>query len=81
MKALLICGICGVFFSETAAAEDRTQCLIDCGQIYFNCRMQCPGAGSESNTCAEKCVDHDNECKRQCNCRYPNPLLPPPTNC
>jgi hypothetical protein len=81
MEALLICGICSVLFSETATAEDRTQCLIDCGQIYFNCRMQCAGADPESNTCAKKCVDQDNECKRRCNCRYPNPLLPPPTNC
>jgi hypothetical protein len=60
MRALVICGI--LLFSETAAARDRTSCFLDCADINFSCRQQCPGV--ESRMCAGTCVDEEKECKK-----------------
>jgi hypothetical protein len=75
MRALVICGV--LLFSGTAA-QDRASCFLNCDDIFFGCRHQCPLVGPESTTCVQTCVAQINECKKQCNRRYPNPLLPPP---
>jgi len=76
MRALLICGI--LLFSAVATAQDRSSCFTNCGAIYFTCRHQCPIIGPESTACVQRCVQQINECKKQCNLRYPLPLFPPP---
>jgi hypothetical protein len=74
MRALAICGV--LLFSGTATAQDRASCFHDCVDIYYGCRHQCPLVGPESTRCVQTCVVQINECKKQCNRRYPNPLLP-----
>ena len=76
MRPLLICGI--LLFSGTATAQDRSSCFTNCDADYFTCRHQCPNIGPESTACVQRCVQQINECKKQCNLRYPHPLLPPP---
>ena len=69
MRALLICGI--LLFSGAATAQDRSSCFKNCDAIYYTCHDQCPG----TTACVQRCVQQNNECKKQCNLRYP---LPPP---
>ena len=76
MRPLLICGI--LLFSGAATAEDRSSCFTNCDADYFTCRHQCPNIGHEFTACVQRCVQQINECKKQCNLRYPHPLFPPP---
>lgn len=71
MRALVICGV--LLFSGTATAQDRASCFHNCVEIYYGCRHQCPLVGPESTPCVQTCVAQTNECKKQCNRRYPNP--------
>jgi hypothetical protein len=71
MRALVICGV--LLLSGTATAQDRASCFHNCVEIYYGCRHQCPLVGSESTPCVQTCVAQTNECKKQCNRRYPNP--------
>jgi hypothetical protein len=69
MRALLICGI--LLFSGAAAAQDRSSCFKNCDAIYYTCHDQCPG----TTACVQRCVQQNNECKKQCNLQYPLPPL------
>jgi hypothetical protein len=74
MRALWICGI--LLFSGGATAQDRSSCFTNCDEDYFTCRHECPTTGLESTACVQRCVQQINECKKQCNVRYPRPAPP-----
>ncbi len=78
MRALLICGI--LLFSGAATAQDRNSCFTSCKEApYLTCRQQCPrDQQPEFAVCVQECVRQFNECKKQCNLRYPHALSPPP---
>jgi hypothetical protein len=77
MRALLICGL--LLFSGAATAQDRNSCFTSCKDPYLTCRQQCPrDKQPELATCVKECVRQFNECKKQCNLRYPHPVVPPP---
>jgi hypothetical protein len=78
MRALLICGI--LLFSGAATAQDRNSCFTSCKEDpYLACRQQCPrDKQPEFAACVQECVRQFNDCKKQCNLRYPNPGFPPP---
>ena len=69
MRALLICAM--LLFSGAATAQDRSSCFKNYDAIYYTCHDQCPG----TTACVQRCVQQINECKKQCNLRYPLPPL------
>jgi hypothetical protein len=85
MRAFLIIGICGVFFSQMVTAhsettnenklrfaQDRVGCLLACENTSFACRQACPPPSPANPNCVANCNGQESTCKARC---PGNPLL------